>query len=308
MRIIDNSALEVMASPVKCVFPKVHLALVNIAPEREAQLDELYPEFTLEYLDSHNWILGVTDDKRIQISSFVLEFLWATAYAHFVFYTKIFQGKQFSARTEVSLRDDPDVVAAMNLLQWAIQKLMNKDKSAWPDDLPKPQMIVGDTSDCGVADEFTLGAVACLLHHELAHIGLKHSGGSTLEIEKDADQESWEWIINNRRDFESSDLQKRFLLLVHAYSVGIIRDVHLGKTTMSTHPRSIDRLFKLMTHFGVPENHISQAYAFATIYLHLENSSNPLPIQGEAYDSFFSSFDEVIEHISKFPLLSKISD
>ena len=304
MRIINNLALASMASPAKALLEKLHTAIVRIAPERKKEFDDLYPEFTLDYIDCDKWILHVNDDKRIQISSFVIEFLWATAYAHFVFYTRVFQGKQFSARTEISLGSDPKVGEAMRLLKWAVEKLINKDSAPWPTDLPKPKMIMGDTSDEGVADEMALGSAACLIHHELGHVALGHIGGSEIQIENDADLHSWEWIIGDRRDYDAKDLSKRLLLLVHAYSVGIILDVHRGYTMLISHPRSIDRLFKLLTHFEVPENHQTYAYAFATLHLHLENTENRLPIQQAAYESFFESFDEVINHISSFPTIT----
>lgn len=293
-----------MKSPVRLVFNKLHLAVLNIAPERKSEFEEKYSEFIIEYVDSHEWILHVTDHKRIRISSFVLEFLWATAYAHFVFYTRIFQGKEFKSHTEILLGEDPDVAIAMKLLKWAVEKLVNQSESEWPLDLPKPAMIIGDTSDIGFADEMALGAAACLLHHELAHIELEHRGGSDILKEKDADMICWEWVMNNRQDFDAKDLSKRCLLLSHSYTALVIRDIHEGCTRMRTHPRSIDRLFQLFDHFGIPENHISYAFTFASLYLHLENSKNPLPIQEDAYESFFESFDRVIDHISRFPTLT----
>ncbi len=282
----------------------MHIAIVRIAPEREDKLDQNFPDFTLEYVDSHRWILDVSDDKKIRISTFVLEFLWVTAYAHFVFYTRVFQGKKFSSRTEVDLGDDPHVAEAMTLLKWAVEKLINRDDSDWPDGMPAPKMIKGDTPDEGVADEIALGSAACLLHHELGHIALGHKGGSEIQSEKDADLYAWEWVMGDRRDYDSKDMEKRLLLLVHAYSVGIIYDVHLGRNTLISHPRSIDRLFWLLTQFKVTENHRAYAFAFATIHLHLEATKNPLPVQQEAYDSFFESFDKVIEHISRFPTIT----
>jgi peptidase U49-like protein len=304
MRIIDNTALTTMKSPARLVLDPFHRAIINVAPERQSEFDKLFPDFIIEYLDTHKWILHVdTAARRIQLSSFVIEFLWATAYAHLIFYIDIFQGRSFKTRQEISLRETPRLRAAIDLLKWAVEKLVNQDTTEWPEDLPKPRFRPGFASDEDVADEFALGAAACLIHHEFGHLALQHSGGSTIETERDADAYAWEWILGKDIDLNSPAGKKRLLLLAHAYSVAVIRDIHLGATSLISHPRSIDRVFILFSRWNVPPNHVAVSFAFATFYLHLENSPKPLPPQSEAYNSFAASLDAVLNHISTFPTI-----
>lgn len=292
MRIIENTSLMTMQSPARAVLDLFHRTIVNIAPERQAEFDTLFPAFTIEYLDSHKWILHVdTATRHIQVSSFVIEFLWATAYAHLVFYIDVFQGKQVKTRQEISLRETPRLCGALDLLKWAIEKLVNQEASEWPADLPKPQFRPGFASDEDVADEFTLGAAACLMHHEFGHIALQHTGSSTIEIERDADAYTWDWILGKGIGLNSSPGKKRLLLLTHAYSTSVIRDIHLGVTFLGSHPRSIDRLANLFSRWNVPDNHIAVSFAFSTFYLHLQHSPKPLPPQQAAYDSFAASLE-----------------
>jgi Peptidase U49 len=304
MRTIENASLQTMSSPARLILDSLHRALINIAPEREAEFNSQFPEFTIQYIDDDNFTINInTPSKLITISSFVAEFLWVSAYSHFVFYREIFQGQKFKNRKEISLECTPRLKTAMELLSWGTDKLLGKSVGPWPTGLPQPNFYVDHASDERIADEFAMGATACLIHHELAHLHLQHSGKSTIDIEREADANAWEWVLGTNIDLESKAGKKRLLLLTHAYSPAVIKDIHNGYTTLLTHPRSIDRVFNLLSRVNTPKNHIAYAFAFAAFHLHLENSKKGLPQQNAAYDTIAESLEAVINHISFFPTI-----
>ena len=103
--------------------------------------------------------------------------------------------------TEIDPRADPDVRAALDLLRWAIicQK-SNDTGDNWPEGQPFP---VENPSDgvINAANELCLVTCAFILHHELAHIRLVHSGNVettvSLAQEKEADIEATDWMFGD---------------------------------------------------------------------------------------------------------------
>lgn len=281
----------------------LHQSLIRIAPERESLFDKKYKDFTLIYLDCDDWILNVqTGKKEIQLSSFVVEFLWASAYAHYNFYYKIFCSEEYGSQKELRVSDFPEIQPSLDLLEWAVYKLTKNVWCDWPDHLPQPTPNPEKLSDENVASEFARGAVAAYLHHELAHIALGHNGPSRIDTEKAADAYAWRWILGDRRDYDAGDLTKRILMLVHAFSIPIIIDIHKGCLVTGNHPLSVERLSRKLHDYQVPENHVAYAYAFSTLHCHVESSQYPMPKQDKPYNSFKESFDAVINHILTFPI------
>jgi hypothetical protein len=229
MRVIENEALATMKSPVRRLFEVLHRPLINIAPEAESRFDEEFKDFTLQYIDSPEWILSVKD-KVIKISTVAVEALWVTGYSHFVIYRDVFQKADVLTGGWVDFRKIKKVAVAADLLGWMFQHKLKGRDFDWPPEFPKPlpnhRTPESDPADEDVADEFCLGGCGCILHHELAHILLRHNEASRVEIEIDADNTSWRWIIPDGTDVSSGDGKKRLMLLVHAYLLLVVRDIH----------------------------------------------------------------------------------
>lgn len=304
---VDDRAINPGSSPTSALFERLPAALLNVAPERTALFDRLYPDFRIEFVLNNQWVLDHNAaDRCIRISTFVAEFVWACGYAHLVYYLDVFQNKSFRSRTEISLRETPRLRRAMDLLKWAVEKYMNGRGPAWPRRLPRPRYRPGFTSDLDIADELALNSVACLIHHELAHRALEHTGGSTIDLERDADAHAWDWMLGGGLDLGFSAGTKRLLAFAHAHVGDVIRDIHSGMTDLSTHPRSVDRLSNLFARWNVPDDHLAVAFTHAVIHLHLENSSHPLRTQSAAYQSYAHALDDVLNHISRFPEISEL--
>ena len=138
MRNIDMTALQSMRSPIVPVMEKLHLALVNIAPERGDQFDRDYGEFAMVYLDRPSWKCGVnTETKTIYLSSLACEVTWASALAY-VHLFEMMKGRDLAVAHDINLRADADRSRALDLLKWALEVWFGDRTDPWPAHLPKP--------------------------------------------------------------------------------------------------------------------------------------------------------------------------
>jgi hypothetical protein len=81
----------------------IHSAIINIAPERKSQFETELNNFTIEYLDTSEWLCDVNPNNcYIRISRQVVEILWAASYSYIMFYTKIVQGKKATIKEVIT--------------------------------------------------------------------------------------------------------------------------------------------------------------------------------------------------------------
>lgn len=300
MRVIDNSIIPTLLSPIKCLLEHLHEPLVRIAPELQEHFDKAFPKFNIEYIDSPKPILNVdVQNKHIKISVTMVEFAWVTGLAHFVIYQNYFANKKSKGGESEQIRlEDANVMA---LLKWAVEKLINRDGSKWPDNLPRPIPSPKFGSDEDVADEICLGACACMIHHELAHITLDHREKSNIDIEKAADNTSWEWIISSRDSLDDKQFTKRMLLLIHAFIIPVVIDIHAGMFVRGSHPPSYERLANVIEKFCPGDNSMGYAFAVSSLVLHLSNARSGVnaPQQTLPHDTFKEAFDALINHFAE---------
>lgn len=277
MRKIKGKCLETMVSPIRYVMAHIHEALVNIAPENKERFESEYPEFILEYKDTDVWILGVNNSKHILLSRRVVEIFWGAAYGYATFYTKIVQGKKYNRKTVTNLHNNSEVKEAMLLLKWVYESWLNKECASWPDNLPKPEESPQQGSMENVATELCLCSIAYLVHHELAHIRLKHAGCSTISIEKEADFEATDWLLNHSLDEWDDKFIKRALGIAMAFEVLTARGIYTGDYGGISHPYSYDRLFHNLEKYITDPQHLVWAFICSTLKLHLDNKKIETP-------------------------------
>ena len=175
MRIIKGKCLFKMKSPAKYVMEHIHEAIINIAPEREREFKDAYPDLEIEYIDDNKWICNAdSSNKHIKLSRRVVEILWCAAYSYLTIYTMLSQKEKNGQKMEIVFGEDENANSAAKLLKWAFESWLNPNDLQWPEDLPRPRDNPKNGSMENVADEFCLCAVAYLMHHELAHIRLRH--------------------------------------------------------------------------------------------------------------------------------------
>lgn len=304
MREVRAEALVTMRSPVRFLMEHIHEAIVNIAPERQNEFDHIFDNFILEYLDDHKWICDVVvAENRIRLSRKVLEVIWASSFAYFQIYIEIEQqnigGENFPS-VEVDLVNDPNLAEACELVRWALDSWLNERDSDWPDGLPRPIEDSVDGPYEKIADELTLCAIAYMLHHELAHIHLRHTDGSNIEDERDADYASADWIFDRLNTNLNRDMfTKRGLGVAIAFAILLAQGIHTGQYDGNTHPRSFDRLLHVLSrHVRNPHDPI-WAFVVAVLTFHLDNADHGAVISKGPFDSFKECAESYVDALSR---------
>lgn len=299
MRILNDNVLASMDSPIKWTFKNIHNAIINIAPEKRAQFESEHNDFVLEYLDSPEWICEVViESKHIKISRGVVELLWCLAYAHIVLYCKKIGGNKFEPGARIDLTTDPDILAGMQLMIWALNNLFHPHlRKRWPVDLPEPTENPQHGSWIHIGNEFCLCAVAYIIHHELAHIRLKHNAYiESIEQERDADYEASDWIMDGTISDELV-FTKRMLGISLALQALTIRGIYTGRFSSNSHPRSFDRLYNTLSRYLTDDDHVIYAITAIALQLHMQGAK----IVGEPgiYDDVQQCFNDYIEKLAQ---------
>jgi hypothetical protein len=212
-------------------------------------------------------------------------------------YSKLFEGRLHTEPIEVDLQKDPDLVNAMELLQWAYEGWLNKEDRPWSATLPQPIESPEKGDLRFAADELSLCGVAVLLHHEIAHDYLNHSG-CDLEQERDADQVATEFIVGAiDRASQRAFFEKRLLGIALAYAVLVAQSIHTEYFGGDTHPRTFDRLFNTLDRLTEGANDRAWAICVCIVKLHLDNVGITTP--SVAYDSFRQCLDAYVELLSR---------
>lgn len=291
---IDSKHPSEISSPAAGLIERIPNAIERIAPERLAEFEETYPDLNIVVEDSPTWIFGVDSSTRaIGLSVFCLEVLWATAYSHCLLYQKMIGGRQPDNEFAKAALMAPECLEACQLLKWITQRRLGAAvPHEWPAGLPNPSQENDALDQRKLATEVALGALGFIIHHELAHIRLLHSGKSEISSEKDADHAAVDWILRDGfiSTTDPAD-KKRLLCIAHALSVTVIRDIYTGDFDGITHPRSFDRLNYALSRHLADNNHLSRSFIAFVLKLHMDNSSISYWDQSKE----FFSFDEILQ-------------
>lgn len=291
MRKIKNECLKTMESPIKWVMAHIHEALVNIAPENKAEFENEYEDFILEYIDSAEFIANVDiNEKKIKLSRGVVETFWAASYGYIIYYVKVVQRQKPSEKKIIDLHADPEVSKGILLLKWIFERWVNKEDSLWPNDLPQPLQYPTKGTMENVAQELCLSAVAYLLHHELAHIRLKHSHLPSLLEEKEADSAAAEWLLgNNFGELDDRQIKRLFAITI-VFETLTAQSIYTSNYSSMSHPDSHQRLFENINKYIQDPNHIVWAFICSTLTLHLQNKKIQTPVK--IYETFLDCVAE----------------
>lgn len=303
VRLVHNVALAGMTSPIKHVMWYLHDALVNIAPEQKEAFDREFEDFAITYLDDHHWVCEVDVAARhIRLSRKVPEVMWAASLAYYKLYTELqarLGGRSMSAPLELKPNQMPALGPSMSLLHWALDSWLNKLDLEWPAGLPRPTEDEQSQIDEKVATELCLGATAFLVHHELAHIRLRHGGGDQLDQERDADFAAADWALAGLADETDVRFVKRALAVALALELVVAYGIHAGKHGDEEHPRSFDRLMHTLDRHVRDENHSVWYFLVATLKLHLDNVSHRAAISNGPYDTARECVDAFVDALSR---------
>lgn len=293
MRKIKNECLRTMESPIKWVMAHIHEALVNIAPEKKVEFDNVYNDFVIEYIDSSKYQIDVeVQNKKINLSYGAVEIFWATSYGYLKFYKVLFEDHQVKGGEKIVFDDCPELKEPISLLRWIYERWTNKIDTQWPSDLPKPiENPETDTMEYA-AQELCLAATAFALHHELGHLRLDHSILQNIYEEKEADLSAVDWLSDKL--FQDSDpcKIKRALAIFLVFETLTAKSIYTNHYSSASHPDSHIRLFESLDAYIDDPNHFVWQLVCATLSLHFAN--NKIPIPPKEFDSFHECVMEYI--------------
>lgn len=282
------------ASPIEPFLKAVVSTFATVAPERMDQLWESLNGVRVKVLDDNRWVCRAhLTERRVELSTRFLEAMWCYAYAVCVFYRNEAAGKEPMGLVETI--SNSETLEAMALLRWClVEQLGGEDATSWPQELPQPGRPDAPPSETyALVNELFLMAVGFVLHHELAHLRLKHhSDGDSLDQERDADAAASDWILSGVGDRDQ--FKKRAIGVALALLVIVSRGIHSGDWDGRTHPRRFDRLMNVLERH-VPTEHDAWPLIVAVLSLHTFNAGMDIP-DGE----FTSWLDIVSAFIERF--------
>ena len=204
--------------------------------------------------DEHNFEIEIEDNKlgfsiridpnrkQIILPITALEYLWACTFYYIVLYQECVKAQSEGCVDFDLERLNDRLRRAEQLFNWAYKNINNNKLEDWPHNLPSPDASLN--CDINVANELFLCALAWIIHHEIAHVTLKHNiliHGITINEEKMADIKATEWILDMLQSGDDR-LKKRgygiaiAILTLQSLEVNATNNSHL------THPRPHERL------------------------------------------------------------------
>lgn len=287
-----------IVSPIKYVMKYIPEAIINIAPERKDEFEKLYPDLCIEYFDDYRWQFNVNvESKHIYLSTKAIEIMWCAAYAYMLIYTKHASNRLINKKKELIFSEDIETENAVKLLRWAYETWINEEEQPWPEDLPQPILDAKKGSMENVADELCIGSIAFMIHHELAHIRLKHDPQYIgTEQESEADSAATAWVLEDFDDANDPKFVKRSICAAIALSVIASKEVHTKNFGGDKHPPGYDRIINSLSLFINDDYHVVWAIISITLKIHLdvENIETPEVI----YNSFLNCINAYANALS----------
>jgi hypothetical protein len=294
----------------KHLFP----TLRTVCPERGEEvfgvIDELGITFAFDYVQDRILFQAHPKTKTITVGTRCLERLWAFAYSHFCSFDALRTEKLRDLRTrKVAFDGNERLEKAAALLSWAITwelqaRQLRKppsDVATWPDGLPHPVANPPKKSDEDVADELFLVALGYILHHELAHLRMKHTGQrgvSSVLQEKDADRAAAEWLLGVGLDESEPRFVKRAFGVAVALMWLAAASIHAGLRQSDTHPPGYDRLFQIISQYVTDDMHPVWAFVATGLEMHLHAEKIEYDLEREAtsYKDAANYYCDVLSH------------
>lgn len=233
--------------------------LLRITPERKDELETLLAGVTFHQDNSAEGIgfSAVAAWRFVRVSMRCQFRLWAHCYAYFSAFAAFDakrQGQSIEGRYGLS---DNDLQTAGDLLEWAVatdvgllQSARDRQGFAVPDaPANMPKLFEGQTPSKlnTAASEVFLQAVAFIIHHELAHVQLGHSGVEgelSIAQEYEADEAAAEWLLSS----DSMD-EQTYLIRHLGVAIALIWFVSIyfrERNENRTHPPAWNRLFRAL--------------------------------------------------------------
>lgn len=317
--------VELITSPIRFLIAHLDQLAIAIAPERAQEASRIVRSLQLRVTNAATWEFCIYPEvSTIVISRRALEILWCAAYAYWIVYRKIAAAKVATGGATVVLdrATDPELSDAADLLQWAMEELLNEGPSSdLPMHLPTPVQRPHKASDLNVADEIALRAVGFFVWHEIGHYEQEHENASdenprqerkrwrrksnvgiepnaySIAQEREADYFAGDWILGGLTS-DDAKFVNRALGAAVALTVDVAKTIH-GDTQRAhggrSHPRPYDRLINFFDRYLDGDGwNVVWAFLVASLKLHFDNSKIELggPLLG--HEDFRAAVDSYV--------------
>jgi hypothetical protein len=288
-------------SSIRFIMQKIPHALINIAPEMQNKFEEEFSDFTLEYINSRDWICCVlTESNHIKLSQRVVEIIWCASYSYNIICKYLFENQRHIDFKHIDFCSNPVTKDAVKLIDWAFLPKKPADEDEWPINLPSPIENPSLNSPEKMADELCLCAIAVILHHELQHVRLQQTpstGADQINQEKDADFAAADWILGNKNTVSEMAYLKRGYGFAISYDVIMAWELYRKKRLYYDHPRTFDRLINILEKYVIDPNHKVWMLLWVTFSLHFHR--NKLEKPNNEYDTYYECINAYAEILSK---------
>lgn len=282
-----------MKSPISNLTDAISESLSKIAPENQNQLASLVKEHNIEiqYVDESGFGIRVTkseDDNQYRIILPVasLEYLWCFCHFFWVF-TQEYSNAQKNNESNLHIDGNERLKTSIELLSWARDNLKSTNLKQWPDIYPRPEMVNPEMDDSVVASEIFLCAIAWIMHHEMAHVVLKHplinTAFSTQE-ENDADEYATNWILKECNT-ESAQFQKRKIGIITGLLCLQSLDVSKIASENNTHPPACERIHRNMVRYSQEGSEVIEALCVVILQYLFHGKGIKVDINGKDFIS-----------------------
>jgi hypothetical protein len=293
-----------MRSPISLLENQINSAPLNIAPEKA--------DLCAQYINENNITIALVDEPgfgirvrlcaNTQMPEIVLpvaslEYLWAFSHYCWVLVQE-YSSAQDTDATYFDCVGSSRLRSSYAVLNWAKMNLAGSGTASWPSECPRPKQDDHGCGDTHVATELFLCAVAWILHHEIAHVVLRHPLiGTTLatEEERQADRHATKWLLEGLLP-DAPESKKRVIGITVALLCLQSLEVGVRSCLRSTHPAAHDRIFDNLD--GCQDWSNETAAAFSSVVLQYLFCDEGVMANAEGY-SFSEIYRDLLFDISR---------
>lgn len=213
-----------------------------------------------------------------------LEFLWAFIYGWFVLYEEGVQRPMIDGTFKQKIVIDNSLkIRSVRLLAWALG--LRRSYTQWSNDLPSPISVNEDESQYILrANSIFLKSIIFCMHHEFAHIRLRHFGflknedgspkseESIVQMENEADESAFSSIFGNPKDEYEKKITALSTLMAVLSSTYLVEGV-LGLRQIE-HPHLHHRVSHMLSRFSFTDEETFYFYVLADVVLSIKFSED----------------------------------
>lgn len=233
-------------SPIGLVSPLIPALFTYVAPERASQLETHIRGLRIATIPGPGFgFAAYSNERLITVAWRGLEYLWVLSYSSWTLLSEFSAGGQLGR--EFSLAENPATAPSTTLLPWALTNQFGEEDTylPWPQGTPTPLLWARGSAvppnDREVATDVCLCATGWILHHELAHLYLNHSGATVASSsdERQADAAATSWLLDQA---PAADVRRRAAGIIAALVglAGLDLFAPAAARRLQTHPHPAD--------------------------------------------------------------------